>query len=88
MINNRYHFFVFSQVSVSLQPEEIVNTKSPEKKNTKSAANKETQIRPMTVARFHDFTLGLTHSQLILPIPLHITPAFEADEGKSIIKLL
>lgn len=35
----------------------------------------------MTVARYHEVTLGLTHSQLILPIPLHITPAFEVDEG-------
>lgn len=36
----------------------------------------------MTVARYHEVTLGLTHSELILPIPLHITPAFEIEEGK------
>ncbi|XP_059053299.1 RAB6A-GEF complex partner protein 2 [Achroia grisella] len=63
------------QVSVSLQPEEIVTSKSPSKN-----VNKENSSRSMTVARYHEVTLGLTHSQLILPIPLHITPAFEADE--------
>lgn len=38
----------------------------------------------MTVARYHEVTVGLTHSQLILPIPLHITPAFDGDEGNLI----
>ncbi|XP_045530147.1 RAB6A-GEF complex partner protein 2 [Pieris brassicae] len=63
------------QVSVSLQPEEIVKKSTPSK-NT----NKETSSRSMTVARYHEVTLGLTHSQLILPIPLHITPAFDTEE--------
>ncbi|XP_022116543.2 RAB6A-GEF complex partner protein 2 [Pieris rapae] len=63
------------QVSVSLQPEEIVKKITPSK-NT----NKETSSRSMTVARYHEVTLGLTHSQLILPIPLHITPAFDTEE--------
>ncbi|KAL0869022.1 hypothetical protein ABMA27_007341 [Loxostege sticticalis] len=63
------------QVSVSLQPEEVIKSKSPSKN-----ANKDTSSRSMTVARYHEVTLGLTHSQLILPIPLHITPAFEVDE--------
>ncbi|KAJ2953398.1 hypothetical protein O0L34_g988 [Tuta absoluta] len=64
------------QVSVSLQPEETLKTTSPQK-NTK---DKDSGSRSMTVARFHEVTVGLTHSQLILPIPLHITPAFECDE--------
>ncbi|XP_004923335.1 RAB6A-GEF complex partner protein 2 [Bombyx mori] len=63
------------QVSVSLQPEEVLKTKSPPKN-----VNKETSSRSMTVARYHEVTLGLTQSQLILPIPLHITPAFEVDD--------
>lgn len=50
---------------------------------TKSV-NKEISSRSMTVARYHEVTLGLTHSQLILPIPLHITPAFDIDDGKYI----
>lgn len=66
------------QVSVSLQPEEIVKSKSPSK-----IAKQDTCSRSMTVARYHEVTLGLTHSQLILPIPLHITPAFEVDEGNN-----
>lgn len=68
-----------SQVSVSLQPEEIVKSKSPSK-----TAKQDTCSRSMTVARYHEVTLGLTHSQLILPIPLHITPAFEVDEGNKV----
>ncbi|XP_047512918.1 RAB6A-GEF complex partner protein 2 [Pieris napi] len=63
------------QVSVSLQPEEIVKKSTPSKN-----MNKETSSRSMTVARYHEVTLGLTHSQLILPIPLHITPAFDTEE--------
>ncbi|CAK1583759.1 unnamed protein product [Parnassius mnemosyne] len=63
------------QVSVSLQPEEIIKSKSPAKN-----VNKESSSRSMTVARFHEVTLGLTHSELILPIPLHITPAFDVNE--------
>ncbi|XP_041969399.1 RAB6A-GEF complex partner protein 2 [Aricia agestis] len=63
------------QVSVSLQPEEVIKNKTPTKN-----ASKELSSRSMTVARYHEVTLGLTHSQLILPIPLQITPAFDIDE--------
>ncbi|XP_045537844.1 RAB6A-GEF complex partner protein 2 [Papilio machaon] len=63
------------QVSVSLQPEEILKSKTPAKN-----VNKESSSRSMTVARYHEVTLGLTHSELILPIPLHITPAFDVNE--------
>lgn len=73
-LNNSTYFF---QVSVSLQPEEIIKSKSPSKN-----VSKDTSSRSMTVARYHEVTLGLTQSQLILPIPLHITPAFEVDNGK------
>lgn len=65
-------------MSVSLQPEEVIKSKSPSKN-----VNKDTSSRSMTVARYHEVTLGLTQSQLILPIPLHITPAFEVDDGMS-----
>lgn len=63
-------------MSVSLQPEEVIKNKTPTKN-----VNKENSSRSMTVARCHEVTVGLTHSQLILPIPLHITPAFEGNEG-------
>ncbi|XP_050674999.1 RAB6A-GEF complex partner protein 2 [Leptidea sinapis] len=63
------------QVSVSLQPEEVVKKKIPTKTN-----NIDTSSRSMTVARYHEVTLGLSHSELILPIPLHITPAFDTEE--------
>lgn len=35
--------------------------------------------------KYHEMCLSLKHSQLILPIPLHITPAFSTDMGKIII---
>ncbi|CAG4957443.1 unnamed protein product [Colias eurytheme] len=63
------------QVSVSLQPEEVMKKRTPTNNTTK-----DTSSRSMTVARYHEVTLGLTHSQLILPIPLHITPAFDTEE--------
>lgn len=69
---------------MSLQPEEVITLKSPAK-NSKVAVNKDTSSRTMTVARYHEVTVGLTHSQLILPIPLHITPAFESEDGKDLL---
>ena len=68
---------------MSLQPEEVTRNQSPTKN-----VNKENSSRSMTVARYHEVTVGLTHSQLILPIPLHITPAFDGDEGSLLISKL
>lgn len=78
--NSGHGIHINFQVSVSLQPEEILNTSSPAKV-TKTPTSKDTSSRSMTVARYHEVTVGLTHSQLILAIPLHITPAFEAEQG-------
>ncbi|XP_068618974.1 RAB6A-GEF complex partner protein 2 [Battus philenor] len=64
------------QVSVALQPEEIVKSKTP----AKNVIKQDSCSRSMTVARYHEVTLGLTHSELILPIPLHITPAFDVND--------
>ncbi|XP_077299870.1 RAB6A-GEF complex partner protein 2 [Arctopsyche grandis] len=60
------------QVSVALQSEEEI-------KNKDSQNVSDTAIKPITFARHHEVTIGLSRSQLILPIPLHITPAFETD---------
>ncbi|CAG9760219.1 unnamed protein product [Ceutorhynchus assimilis] len=54
------------QVSVSLQCEEetIVEPK---------------HIRIITFSKHHEVCLGYKYTQLILPIPLHVTPAFATD---------
>lgn len=56
------------QVSVSLQCEE---------ETTVEIKNKTVkQSRIITCNKHHEVCLGLKHSQLVLPIPLHLTPAF------------
>lgn len=56
------------QVSVSLQCEE---------ETTVEIKNKTVkQSRIVTCNKHHEVCLGLKHSQLVLPIPLHLTPAF------------
>ncbi|XP_044263262.1 RAB6A-GEF complex partner protein 2 [Tribolium madens] len=56
------------QVSVSLQCEE----------ETTIDVNKEKskQVRIITFSKHHEVCLGYKYTQLILPIPLHVTPAF------------
>lgn len=68
------------QVSVALQSEE-------ELKNKDNPNGVEGALRAITFARHHEVTLGLSRSQLILPIPLHITPAFDTDIGKPHFKI-
>lgn len=58
------------QVSVSLQCEE--ETTIEDKK----------QMRLITFSKQHEVCLGLKQTQLILPIPLHVTPAFSTKLGK------
>ncbi|XP_056648114.1 RAB6A-GEF complex partner protein 2 [Diorhabda sublineata] len=54
------------QVSVSLQCEEKTNLENSEEPKT----------RIITFGNFHDVCLGYDYTQLILPIPLHVTPDF------------
>ncbi|XP_066260693.1 RAB6A-GEF complex partner protein 2 [Euwallacea similis] len=56
------------QVSVSLQCEEETTIEDSSK-----------QIRIITFSKHHEVCLGYKYTQLILPIPLHVTPAFETD---------
>lgn len=62
------------QVSVSLQCEEETSVEIKSKKVKQS--------RIVTYNKHHEVCLGLKHSQLILPIPLHVTPAFNTPLGK------
>lgn len=59
------------QVSVSLQCEEIT-TIDPNNENSN-------QVRIITFSKHHEVCLGYKYTQLILPIPLHVTPAFTTD---------
>ena len=61
------------QVSVSLQCEE----------ETLIDVNKEKskQVRITTFSKHHEVCLGYKYMQLILPIPLHVTPAFNTHLG-------
>lgn len=52
------------QVSVSLQCEEEI------------CVNDVKQLRVVTFSKHHEVCLGYKYAQLILPIPLHVTPAF------------
>ncbi|XP_044728554.1 RAB6A-GEF complex partner protein 2 [Chrysoperla carnea] len=58
------------QLSVSLQCEEVTTVES---KNNKEPSKRS---RIITFNKHHEVCLGLKHSQLILPVPLHVTPAF------------
>ncbi|KAL1500743.1 hypothetical protein ABEB36_006188 [Hypothenemus hampei] len=63
------------QLSVSLQCEEettIDPTQTAVSDNSK-------QVRIITYSKHHEVCLGYTYTQLILPIPLHVTPAFVTD---------
>ncbi|XP_030762146.1 RAB6A-GEF complex partner protein 2 [Sitophilus oryzae] len=59
------------QVSVSLQCEEET-TLDPTNEKSK-------QVRVITFSKQHEVCLGYKYTQLILPIPLHVTPAFTTD---------
>ncbi|KAJ8973387.1 hypothetical protein NQ317_012103 [Molorchus minor] len=59
------------QVSVSLQCEEET-TFNPNNENPK-------QVRIITFSKHHEVCLGYKYTQLILPIPLHVTPAFNTQ---------
>lgn len=59
------------QVSVSLQCEEETSAGDGDKR----------QARLLTLSKQHEVCIGLRHTQLILPIPLHVTPEFSTDLG-------
>lgn len=61
------------QVSVSLQCEEetVIDHEKDKAK----------QVRVVTFSKHHEVVLGLKYTQLVLPIPLHVTPAFSTKLG-------
>lgn len=67
------------QLSVTLQCEEILASKLPKspdenKESAKGAVGKITNF-----TKHHEICIGLLQTQMILPIPLHVTPSFVTD---------
>lgn len=70
------------QVSVTLQCEEILaysNTAvtTPQSQGTSNSSVEHGKI--MNYTKHHEVCLGLTQTQVILPIPLYVTPSFSTN---------
>ena len=66
--------YIFFQFSVTLQSEEEIAADS--RRWAKQASS------VISYSKHHEVCLSLKYSQLILPIPLHTTPAFSTPLGK------
>lgn len=62
------------QVSVSLQCEEETSIDQSNDRNK--------QVKTTTFSKHHEVCLGYKFTQMILPIPLHVTPTFSTQLGK------
>lgn len=77
------------QVSVTLQCEEILHKPSEETitaasptASTVPGNDKFDKIMSFTVSKHHEVCVGLLQTQMILPVPLHVTPTFSTALGK------
>lgn len=78
------------QVSVTLQCEEILLRSTQQTaavanhNDAKSAAADAAAIngKIMNFTKHHEVCLGLLQTQMILPVPLHVTPTFTTNAGK------
>lgn len=82
------------QVSVTLQCEEILSKvqlpNNSKKKETSGSTTPTTSLDPaspptgkiMNFTKHHEVCLGFTKTQMILPVPLHVTPTFSTPAGK------
>lgn len=62
------------QYSVTLQSEEVIA------ESCRQRASQKPMLVPYSKA--HEVCLNLSHTHLLLPIPLHITPTFTTDLGE------
>lgn len=75
------------QVSVTLQCEEILVKQLPasadgkENNQSASAPPEMENARIMNFTKHHEVCLGLMQTQMILPVPLHVTPTFQTPKG-------
>lgn len=65
------------QFSVSLQCEEETTMLKEDDNKTQAK-----HARIVTFSKHHEVCLGYKYTQLILPIPLYVTPAFDTKLGK------
>lgn len=80
------------QVSVTLQCEEILLSKQskngtvtkPTSDDSTNSAPQTTEVngKIMNFTKHHEVCVGLMQSQMILPVPLHVTPSFSTSLGK------
>lgn len=79
------------QVSVTLQCEEILlptktsggNSQSNNEKSTDDADRDASGTgKIMNFTKHHDVCLGFMQTQIILPVPLHVTPTFSTNLGR------
>lgn len=76
------------QVSVTLQCEETLVRAPPPPTEPKAAETKATAVadadtpRIMNFTKHHEVCLGLMQTQMILPVPLHVTPTFQTAKGE------
>lgn len=74
------------QVSVTLQCEEILqkpeNAAGTSAPSTPNNANPgDSVVRIMGFTKHHEVCVGLLQTQMILPVPLHVTPSFSTPLG-------
>lgn len=69
------------QLSVTLQCEEVIarKSKSPVSNKSEKDAAKNSTGKITNYTKHHEICLGLLQTQMILPIPLHVTPSFSTD---------
>lgn len=75
------------QVSVTLQCEEILlRPNATSTSSTESSANGTDNStaagKIMNFTKHHEVCLGLLQTQVILPVPLHVTPTFSTSSGE------
>lgn len=76
------------QVSVTLQCEEVLITSSstsastPQTTEQSVADSASSNGKVMNFTKHHEVCLGLLQTQVILPVPFHVTPSFTTNAGK------
>lgn len=69
------------QVSVTLQCEEILTRSNPDKQSIDGNEDPVSNGKIMNFTKHHEVCLGLLQTQIILPVPLHVTPTFSTIAG-------
>lgn len=72
------------QVSVTLQCEEILlrSQKTDDKQHTQQQLQNDGIGKIINFTKHHEMCMGLLRTQMILPVPLHVTPTFTTAQGK------